>query len=96
VNENSRFANTEGAHGEPYLVKHTVTTAEDAAGTLSIKTPFESITGYIYQVERSGEKQEQDAFTQSVSGGVITLADGTHNPTDGDVISLIAWGRGGR
>ena len=37
--ETSRFANTEGAQGEPYLVVHTVTAAEDTAASLDIKTP---------------------------------------------------------
>jgi len=95
--ETSRFMNTEGAVGEPYGAVHTVTTAEDTAGSLTIWTPFSIITGYVWQtVTSGGEKQEQDAYGSSTSGGVITISDGTHNVTDTDVIHILVWGKGGR
>lgn len=95
--ETSRFLNTEGAKGEPYAVVHTVTAAEDTAGSVDIWTPFNQITGYIWQTLGGGtEKQEQDAYAASTSGGVLTLSDGTHNVTSTDVISILVWGKGGR
>lgn len=97
MSEQSRFMNSEGAVGEPYGVVHTITTAEDNAGSLTITTPFNVITGYIWQVLTStGEKQEQDAFGSSKSGGVLTIVDGTNAPTDTDVIHILVWGKGGR
>lgn len=95
--ETSRFMNTEGALGEPYAVVHTVTAAEDSAGSVDIKTPFAIATGYIWQVlTTAGEKQEQDAYGSSTSGGTITIVDGTHNVTATDVIHILVWGKGGR
>lgn len=93
----SRWSNTEGAWGEPYVVKHTVTSAEDTAGSLSIKTPYAIIEAYDWAVFTSGgEKQEQDAYGSSLSGGVITIVDGTHNPTATDVLYVTVYGKGGR
>jgi hypothetical protein len=95
--ETSRFMNTEGALGEPYGVVHTVTAAEDTAGSVSVKTPFAIITGYIWQtVTSAGEKQEQDAYGSSTSSGTLTIVDGTHLVTATDVIHLLIWGKGGR
>lgn len=97
MSETSRFMNTEGSVGEPYAVVHTVTTAEDTAGELTIWTPFSTITGYLWQtLTTAGEKQEQDAYGSSVNKGVLSLEDGSHNLTATNVIHLLIWGQGGR
>jgi hypothetical protein len=97
MDENSRFANTEGAVGEPYLVVHTVTQAEDDAGSLTIWTPFNIITGYPYTMFTSaGVKDVADKFSVTTSGGVITVADSGDSVTVNDVIHMTVWGKGGR
>lgn len=71
---------------------HTVTTAEDTAGTLDIATGLTTVSAHFAQVLRSGAVATSDAAV-SESSGTITVADGsTFAATDGDVIHWIAVG----
>ena len=94
--DTERFSKTEGPHGEPYKVKHVVTAAEDTAGTLSVATPFAIIDDYMITARNSSGEMLASQFGTSVSGGTITIADGSTNPASGDIISVAVWGRGGR
>ena len=94
--ETSRFSNTEGAVSEPWLEVHTVTAAEDTAGTLSITTRFNVITGYVVVAYNSSGRKLADQFDYSTSGGTLTIADGGTSPASTNVIHATIWGRGGR
>lgn len=71
---------------------HTVTEAEDTAGTLDITTGLSSVSAHCVQVLRSGAVATSDAAV-SESEGTITVADGsTFAATAADVIHWIAIG----
>lgn len=75
--------------------KHTVTAGEDTAGTLDIDTGLKLVDSFRFSVySAAGEKKNTDRYSYSVSGGVVTLADGgTDQLTATDVIHWEARGK---
>jgi len=75
-----------------WLGTHTVTAAEETAGTLDIDTGNASATVYLANIWRAGVNVMADADI-SISAGVITVADGsaTYSVTEDDVIVYLAF-----
>lgn len=96
MSETSRLIHTEGAQGDMWLDVHTVTQAEDDAGTLTIRTPFATITGYTVVAYTTAGRKLADQFDYSKDGGILTIADGGTSPAVTNVIHAQIWGRGGR
>lgn len=73
--------------------QHTVTGGEASAHTMAIASGATSIVAQFVQILRSGADATGDAAI-SVSGGTITVADGssTYAVTTGDVVNWIAVG----
>ena len=70
---------------------HTVTAAEETAGTLDIDSGFASGASAIVQVLASGAVATSDAAV-SVAAGVLTVADGsTYAVTEDQVINYIVF-----
>lgn len=73
--------------------RHTVTTAEDTAGTLDIVTGLASINSFVLTIKNVTTnilKMGDQVVTESA--GTITVADGsTDKVVDGDLIDWIAY-----
>ena len=70
---------------------HTVTSAEDSAGTLDITTGLASITTKQVQVLTTAGVNKTGDLVITASGGTITVADGSGSTIDAtDVVEWLA------
>ena len=70
---------------------YTAVSADASASSLTIAPGVATISGFIFQIKRSGSVVGTDAWAEA-SGSKITITDaGSYSVTTGDVVTYHAW-----
>jgi len=76
--------------------RHTITSDEASANTVSIPTRFNRVTNALVQIVDSGNNDVTADADITWSGSTLIVADGsTYNTTAGYVIRYLVFGVGG-